>query len=418
MCGCSVGEHREREWSLQWLLAGGQYMAQRSPQMYLWRQSHGFWAFGTNSHFFYLQWSLWWQRHRKNQLHFYPWLQRTLWYTVSLRYLISGTPKASSDSLTLNRPRKVCVHWVHPMDLSQGLEKPWPISFSQFVHLSTIQPTALCRRSTNISERLLQWSSNRDWFKTPVLRCAVTRHSSEGETRDTSGKHLLAVPDEINCYRTLRCSMLCCSSTIITPPLAVLLCLSLIRPGAALPAVSDLAWPHNPQESILPDLKGPHCTDHNYKKPACSPPQRKRKAWWEEMLPVVFYIDSFHTSPLLTPSSVNTCRVKTLSSGVEVVTLVSDTANTKSFPWKELPPVQSFAHSVFFLLQAKSARTDYFQFIFFFFFILFYFVCCPSLSSQRCLPGGIHVPCTFYSVCITEHYLHNLSFSTCCLPSG
>lgn len=212
--------------------------------------------------------------------------------------------------------------------------------------------------------------------------------------------------------------MLCCSSTIITPPLAVLLCLSLIRPGAALPAVSDLAWPHNPQESILPDLKGPHCTDHNYKKPACSPPQRKRKAWWEEMLPVVFYIDSFHTSPLLTPSSVNTCRVKTLSSGVEVVTLVSDTANTKSFPWKELPPVQSFAHSVFFLLQAKSARTDYFQFIFFFFFILFYFVCCPSLSSQRCLPGGIHVPCTFYSVCITEHYLHNLSFSTCCLPSG
>lgn len=49
--GMQCGEHRKREWSLQWLLAGGQYMAQWSPQMYMWRQSHGVPAFGTNSNF-------------------------------------------------------------------------------------------------------------------------------------------------------------------------------------------------------------------------------------------------------------------------------------------------------------------------------------------------------------------------------
>lgn len=197
-------------------------------------------------------------------------------------------------------------------------------------------------------------------------------------------------------------SMFCCSSTTITPPLAVLLCPSLIRPGAALPAVSDLAWPHNPQELILPDLKGSHCTDHCYKKPVCSPPQRKGKTWREEMLPVVFYIDSSHTSQSPTPSSVNTCRVKTLSSGVEVVTLISDTANTKSFPWKELPPVQSFAHSVFFLLQAKSARTDYFQFIFSFFFILFCVLSQPLLSEVS--PWGNSCP-LYFLLCVHNRTL-------------
>lgn len=122
----------------------------------------------------------------------------------------------------------------------------------------------------------------------------------------------------------------------------MLLCPFLIRPGTAFPAVSDLALPHNPQELILPGLNRPYSTDQNYKKPVHSPPQSKGKAWREEMLPVVFYNDSFHTFQSLSPSSIDTCRVKTLSSGVGVVTLISDTAYTKSFLWKELPPVQPF----------------------------------------------------------------------------
>lgn len=217
-------------------------------------------------------------------------------------------------------------------------------------------------------------------------------------------------------------SVFCFSSTIITPPSAMLLCPFLIRPGTAFPAVSDLALPHNPQELILPGLNRPYSTDQNYKKPVHSPPQSKGKAWREEMLPVVFYNDSFHTFQSLSPSSIDTCRVKTLSSGVGVVTLISDTAYTKSFLWKELPPVQSFLIQSSFSFRQNLPELTTSNSVFFLhhllYFISFYFVCCPSLPFQRCLPGEIHVPCTFYSVHIIEHYLHNLSFTTCCLPSG
>lgn len=120
----------------------------------------------------------------------------------------------------------------------------------------TVQEKHKHTRTTAAVKLSTSASSNSDWFKTPALRPAVTRHSSGGETRDTLEKHLLAVPVEV-LLPTETLSLLCCSSTIITPPSAVLLCPSLIRPGAALPAVSDLALPHNPQELILPDLNRP-----------------------------------------------------------------------------------------------------------------------------------------------------------------
>ena len=191
--------------------------------------------------------------------------------------------------------------------------------------------------------------------------------------------------------------MFCYSSIIITPPSAVLLCPSLVRPGAALPPLCDPVLPHNPQDLILPDLSQPYSTDQNQKKPLHSPPQSKGKAWREEMLPVFFYVDSFHTFQSLTPGSINTCRVKILSSWVGVVTFISDTANTKSFLWKELPPVLSFARSVFLVLQAISVRTDYFQFIFFLPLPLYFILLCVLSQSllSEVSPWGNSCPLYF-----------------------
>lgn len=179
----------------------------------------------------------------------------------------------------------------------------------------------------------------------------------------------------------------------------MLLCPFLIRPGTAFPAVSDLALPHNPQELILPGLNRPYSTDQNYKKPVHSPPQSKGKAWREEMLPVVFLQWFFSHFPV-TQSKLHrylqgqNAVLRSWSSDLDKWHSIYEVLSLEG-----ITPSTIFPHSVFVFLQAKSARTYYFQFCFFpsssslFYFILFCVLSQPPFSEVS--PWGNSCPLYF-----------------------
>lgn len=300
------GEHREWEWFLQWLLAG-QLVAQWSPQTYMKVETQGFQHLDC-----FLIFHLWWQPHGKCQLLFCQWLQHILWNSITSVPHLRDSKSQANEPEAEHTGKPVCTEsqkeitaiWTY----LKGWKKPslfYSLSLFTWAQFSLqhcageaqahqknccSRPEHQCQQS----QGLIQNTS----FETCCYKVQVWDWNKRGLR-----EHLPAVPEEMKCYCPLRLSLsvFCCSSTIITPPSAVLLCLSLIRPGVSLPAVSDFALPHNTQELILPDLNGPYSTDQSYKKTVHFPPQSKRKAWREEILPVFLYTDSFHTFLLKAP---------------------------------------------------------------------------------------------------------------------
>lgn len=126
-----------------------------------------------------------------------------------------------------------------------------------------------------------------------------------------------------------------------------------------------------------------------------SPPWNKGKVWREEMLQLIFQIDYFHTFQSLTPSFINTCRVKILSSGAGAVTWICDS----QYKVLSLEGIASSTIFCSFSLLSPSSKICqnrlfpiYFSF-FLLFFILFHVLSQPPLSEV--FPWGKSCPLYF-----------------------
>lgn len=138
------------------------------------------------------------------------------------------------------------------------------------------------------------------------------------------------------------------------------------------------------------------------KKPLCSLPQSEGKDWIEEMLPAVFYIDSLRTFQSPTPSLINTCRVKALSSCVGAVTLISDTANLQSLLWKELPPSKIFCSFSLPPPSSKICQNRLHPIHFLLLYILFSMLSQPPLAEVS--PWGNSCP-LYFLLCVHNRTL-------------
>lgn len=187
--------------------------------------------------------------------------------------------------------------------------------------------------------------------------------------------------------------------------------------GAAFSAGSDPALPHNPQELLQPDLSSPYRTGQNYQKITAFPTLKQRQSL-EGRDALACFLNRFFSRFPITHSKIHKYMqgqnpiLGSWSSDLDTWQSIQNPFFGRNCLQYNLLLIQS---SVSFKQNLPEPTISN---LFFLLLSLFYFICCPSLPSERCFPGEIHVPCTFYSVHIIEHYLHNLPYTTCCLPSG
>lgn len=202
--------------------------------------------------------------------------------SISCKILNPWVSKArESESLRLSTQRKIWRRLTPYGPITRIGKPPAYFILSGFFPLSTVQAVPLHRAHTDPSGLQLQWSwapgqagpglTQTSSFETCCSQAQPwewnKRHSREASVCCCWWNEVL-LPTE-----TL--PVLCCSNTIITPPSAVLC--AWLSPGAAFPAASDLALPHNPQELLQPDISSPYRTGQNYKNITAFPTLEQRQ---------------------------------------------------------------------------------------------------------------------------------------------
>lgn len=193
------------------------------------------------------------------------------------------------------------------------------------------------KRSTNMSEGLLHWNWAPEQAaagtdsKPPALRPADARYSFRGEQERNN---FLQLPSCSWCSVTAHSDSLhvLMLKIVIIPLSARLPCPSLRRAGVALSAAEILHCSTTHRNACCQTSLG-HIAQTRTQKASAFPTLEHRESLEgrEAASCSLLYTDAFYTSQSPTPSPINTCRVKALSSWVRAVTLTSDIANTQPF---------------------------------------------------------------------------------------